>query len=66
MVDRELIETARLKKGKGYSQETVAHTIGITHSSYQKILNGTEPKVTTAIKLCKLLEIDIYVTFPID
>lgn len=66
MVNRDYIESARLSKGKGYSQEAVAHKIGITHGSYQKVLNGTEPKVLTAIKLCKLLEIDIYIAFPID
>lgn len=66
MVNREYIERARLEKGKGYSQETIAHSIGITYSAYQKILNGTEPKVYTALKLCKILDIDIYIAFQID
>lgn len=54
------------RKKKGYSQERIARLLDISLQAYQNIENhDTEPRVTVALKIARLLDIDPYLLYNI-
>lgn len=50
----------KLRMDNGFSQENVAHDLGITHSSYSKIERGeTDPNLSRLFELAKIFNVSI-------
>ncbi len=63
IVNMDISTIESLRKNRGLTQRELADSIGVTVQGYQKMIDTNDVKVSTLIKICKSLNLDITTFF---